>query len=305
MKQWTPDDIKSQEGKVVVITGGASGVGLESTLALARRGARVIISGTDSNQGIAAVKFIADQVPKADIAFEVMDLSDSESVRHFASHLLSELTCIDTLILNQEIAAPLKRKESSDGFEQTFASNYLGHFSLTALLFPLLAEVPDSRVVTVGSLEHLEAVVDFQDLQANEKYQSSQVYAQSKLALMLFTFELHRRSSERGLFLKSLSAHPGAVSSHKWLNLLSKKGLGQSSEHGAIPVLFAATSREARSGEYYGPDGFHEWWGKHPHKAQVAVQASNLTAAHRLWLESEELTGITFDFGSMGLSQHH
>ena len=321
MKHWTLDDMKSQEGKVAIITGGSSGIGFHAALELARKGARVIIASDDVDKGILALKMIADQVPHADITFEPLDLADLESVKVFSSRMRSSLSSLDILILNGGIAGIPKRMETASGFEMHLAVNYLGHFALSAYLFPLLTEVADSRVVAVGSLDHHHAQVNFKDLQLKKNYQATKAYAQSKLALMLFSFELHRRAKGRGLFIKSLAVHPGAVRTHIFdrgpeisrsyyhpeaiLKRLSIKTFGQSPEKGALPILFAATSRDAKSGEYYGPDGFMELWGNHPVKVKLAIQASNLTAAGRLWEESERLTKAQFRFEGMGLSHHH
>lgn len=321
MKNWKPEQMKSQVGRIALITGGSSGIGYQTALELARKGARVIIASDDIDKGIAAIKTIADEVPDADIGFEALDLSDLESVRLFAFRMKSMISSLDLLILNAGLASIPKRMESEDGLEMTFATNYLGHFTLTGLLFPLLLQVPDSRVITVSSIDHRFAQIHFEDLQFRKKYDATAAYAQSKLALLLFGLELHRRCREKGLFLKSIPVHPGAVRTHIFdrgperagsyynpealLKRLSLKTIGQSAQRGAIPVLFAASAKEARSGEYYGPDGFQELWGDHPSAAKLAVQATNLTAARRLWEISEKLSGINFDFGGIGLSHHH
>jgi NAD(P)-dependent dehydrogenase (short-subunit alcohol dehydrogenase family) len=321
MKPWTLEDVKSQEGKTFLITGGSSGIGYEAALELARKGARVIIASDDPEKGIAAVKAIADEVTEADIGFESLNLSDLESVRIFAFRMRSMLPSLDALILNAGISGVSKRMESPDGNELIFATNYLGHFALTALLFPLLLEVPDSRIIGLGSVDHKHAHIHFDDLQMKKKYNATEAYARSKLALMLFTFELQRQIEERGLMVKSLSVHPGAAKTSifdrgpeiagqylKLENIMKRfsiKSFGQTASKGALPIIFAATARNVKGGAYYGPQGLGELWGSHPDKAELAVQAENMTVARRLWQESLRLTKVEFDFGGQGLSRHH
>lgn len=308
MKHWALDDVKTQDGKTFLITGGSSGVGYEAALELARKGARVILASDDQERGIAAVKSVSDKVPDADIGYETLNLADFDSIRMFSTRMRSMLPSLHALILNGGITGVSKRMETANGFELTFATNYLGHFALTALLFPLLLEVPGSRIIGLGSEGHKHGRINFEDLQMKKNYDAARAYAQSKLALMLFTFELQRQIEKRGLMVKSLSVHPGTAKTFSPENLLKgfgMKAFGQSPSKGALPLIFAATDREVKGGACYGPNGLGDPWGTHPKNAGLAVQAENMTAARKLWNESLRLTEVDFDFGGQGISRHH
>ncbi len=321
MTPWKVDQMPSQEGKIALITGGSSGIGYETALALTRKGARVIIASDNADKGIRAIKSIAEKNPEADIGYEALDLSDMESVRIFALRLRRSIPHLDMLVLNAGISGVTKRIETEDKLELNFATNYLGHFALTALLFPLLLKHPDSRIISVSSLEHRNGMIHFDDLQLKHDYEDRMAYAQSKLAMLLFGLELHRRLSREGFLLRSIPVHPGGAKTHIFdkgpklardflkpeniFKRLSLKSFGQSARKGSIPILFAATSKQAQSGVYYGPSGLQEIWGESPAPAKVALQAQNLDAARMLWDVSEKLTGVSFDLREKGISQFH
>jgi NAD(P)-dependent dehydrogenase (short-subunit alcohol dehydrogenase family) len=239
-------------------------------------------------------------------------------VRAFATRILGRLGQLDALALNAGIDMTIQRLTTAQGHERIFATNYLGHFALTAHLFPLLRETPDARIVTVSSLAHHGARLDLRDLELEQDYSSSVAYARSKLCLLMFSLELHRRCRHLGLFMKSIPVHPGLVRTQIFdrgpelarryydpraiLPRISTKVFGQAADQGAVPLLFALTSGLARSGSYYGPDGKFELRGEHPAAAKISTPALNETAARQLWEASESLAGVEFALEREGLS---
>jgi NAD(P)-dependent dehydrogenase (short-subunit alcohol dehydrogenase family) len=239
----------------------------------------------------------------ADISFELLDLGSLASVEAFAASFAARHDRLDILVNNAGVMTPPTRKRTADGFELQFGTNHLGHFALTARLVPLLK---GGRVVTVSSIAHRNAAIDFGDLQSERSYAPMRVYGQSKLANLLFALELQRRSDRAGWGITSLAAHPGVSSTDLIANgagseagittALSRLFVGwfsQSPAAGALPQIFAATSPAAKPAAYYGPDGFMEITGA-PGEARPARQAFDTVAAARLWSISEELTGARF-----------
>lgn len=310
MNHWSVEDIDGQEGKIVIVTGGNDGIGFETAKALAGLGSRVIIAADDQSKGQKAIEKIIEAHSDADVEYEHLDLGSFRSITAFVDRIMQEYGIVDTLINNAGIAGVVDRMESADGHELTFAVNYLGHFSLTAQLFPLLLRSQEPRVVFVSSIEHKTGTIDFSDIEIRNHYSADRAYAQSKLAMLMFARELHRRCEEGDLNVRSIPVHPGIASTHifdkgpalsgkkyhipQLIERMLVKRFGQSPEDGALPLLFAACSIEARSGVYYGPSGFNEYWGA-PMEAKVSVRAENLLAMEKLWSESEKLTGIRFD----------
>lgn len=300
MAKWTTSDIPPQRGRSAVITG-TGGLGYETALALARAGADVIIAGRDPAKGQAAVSHIRDAVPVATVGFELVDLANLESVAMFGTRLREKRRSLDLLINNAAVMTPPKRMETSDGFELQFGTNYLGHFALTAQLLPLLTHGSNPRVVSVSSVAARSGAIDFTDLQAMRAYKPMAVYARSKLANLMFAFELQRRSDAAGWGLSSIAAHPGISRTdliHNGMGRLSAAGfartfmwfLFQPAPQGALPTLFAATSSTARAGSYYGPDKLSEIRG-YPAAAKPPQQALDVEVAARLWDVSEQLIG--------------
>jgi NAD(P)-dependent dehydrogenase (short-subunit alcohol dehydrogenase family) len=303
MAKRTTSDIPPQRGRSAVITG-TGGLGYETALALARAGADVIIAGRDPAKGQAAVTRIRDTVPNASVRFELVDLANLKSVAMFGTRLRGKRAGLDLLINNAAVMAPPKRMETSDGFELQFGTNYLGHHALTAELVPLLMKGSSPRVVTVSSVAARSGAIDFTDLQATHAYKPMGVYAQSKLANLMFAFELQRRSDASGWGITSIAAHPGVSRTdliHNGAGRLSAAGfartflwfLFQPAAQGALSTLFAATSPTARAGGYYGPDTFSETRG-FPAPAKPPQQALDVEAAAHLWDVSEQLTGVPF-----------
>jgi NAD(P)-dependent dehydrogenase (short-subunit alcohol dehydrogenase family) len=300
MHAWTARDIPPQAGKRIVITGAASGIGYETAKALAGAGAEVILAGRNPDKVDGAMRGIRARHPDANVRFGKLDLSDLASVYAFARELLDQGQTIDCLINNAGVMAPLTRQETSDGFELQFGTNYLGHFALTAKLLPLLK---GKRVVNLASLAHKRGRLDFDDLQAARRYNPWRTYAQSKLAMLMFTLELQRQSDTAGWEIQSIAAHPGWANTDLIANGPANQGgalwaavrwltplFTQSAEAGALPSLYAATAREAQAGSYIGPSGFKEMQG-HPTTARIMPQALDKPSAERLWNVSKALTG--------------
>lgn len=303
MSKWTAADIPSQKGRSAVVTG-TGGIGFQDALALARAGAEVIIAGRNPAKGAAAVAKIRDSVPDANVRFEVLDLASLQSVAAFGRRLRFQQDSLDLLINNAAVMGPPRRLVTADGFELQFGTNYLGHFALTAHVLPLLRKGNQPRVVTVSSVADRQGAINFDDLQAEHGYKPMAVYAQSKLAGLMFAFELQRRSDAAGWGLKSIAAHPGLArtdlipNSSGWFSVggalrLVLGPIMQSAAQAALPTLFAATAPEAEPGGYYGPDGFNGMRG-FPASAKPAQQAVDTRVATRLWDISERLTGVAF-----------
>ena len=302
MKRWTTDDMPNVQGKVAIVTG-AGGLGYEDALALAGAGARVIVAGRDVTKGEAAVAGIRQVHPKADVSFEVLDLAELASVKAFAGRMSERLAGLDILINNAGVMTPPQRLETKDGFELQFGTNYLGHFALTAHLLPLIKKVR-GRVISLSSVAARDGKINFDDLQAERSYVPMPVYAQSKLACLMFAFELQKRSDAHGWGVTSIAAHPGISRTEllvdkpgaKTLVGMARKYawfLFQPVAQGALPTLFAATSPDARPGGYYGPHAFREIRG-YPHPAFVPAAAQDNDVSAKLWSTSEALAQISF-----------
>lgn len=302
---WTTKNMPSQQGRTIVVTG-TGGLGFEDALALARAGGDVIIAGRNPAKGAEAIARIKQAVPDAAVSFEAVDLGNLASIAAFGRRLSASRQKVDTLINNAGVMTPPTRRTTADGFELQFGTNYLGHFALTAHLLPLLLLGKNPRVVTLSSVavRGRGIAINFDDLQAERDYQPMPVYGQSKLACLMFAFELQRRSDAAGWGLTSIAAHPG-VSRTDLLHNAPGRGsvlglvrsfmwfLFQPAAQGALPTLFAATSPHARKGGYYGPDKLGETRG-YPVDAKIPPQALEVHAARRLWDVSEDLTGISF-----------
>lgn len=306
MAHWTRADIPSQSGKLAIVTG-TGGLGYEAALALAAAGAEVILAGRSETKGVAALRSILEQSPRAMIDFELLDLASLKSIERFANRLLERGRIIDVLINNAGIMTPPNRRETTDGFELQFGTNYLGHFALTGRLITLL-EGHCARVVTVSSLTHrLGGAIHFDDLQWKREYKANAAYSQSKLANLLFALELQRRSDASGWDLISNAAHPGASTTDLLKNgvgsetILAKLNarfvelIGHSPMAGALPILFAATSQDAVPMGYYGPSGVFELKGP-VGPSVMSSKAKDVVLAQRLWEVSEALTKVEWPY---------
>jgi NAD(P)-dependent dehydrogenase (short-subunit alcohol dehydrogenase family) len=304
MPKWTAGDIPDQSGRLAIVTGGNSGLGLVTALELARAGARVIVACRNAAKGTAAVEEIRSAAPGAEAEVAALDLADLSSVRAFAENFYSEHGGLDLLVNNAGVMAP-PRRETTDGFELQFGTNHLGHFALTGLLIGAMEEREDARVVTVSSGAHHMGQINFDDLQSEGRYKRWRTYGQSKLANLLFALELDRRLRAAGSAIRSFGAHPGYAATNlqyaapplheRAVFVVANRILAQSAEMGALPILYAATEPGVEGGTYVGPDSFYEQRG-HPARARISRAARDEEVAARLWEVSEELTGVKFEF---------
>jgi NAD(P)-dependent dehydrogenase (short-subunit alcohol dehydrogenase family) len=311
MKIWTVADIPSQRGKLAAVTGATGGLGYETALALAGAGAEVLVTGRNVEKGRVAMERIKRAVPSAKVRFEMLDLASLASVRAFAARMIARGQPLDLLINNAGVMDLPARRLTEDGFEMQFGTNHLSHFALTGLLLPLLGRAEAPRVVNLSSLAHRGGKIDFDNLQAERKYKSWPAYQQSKLANLLFTFELQRRSDAYGWGVMSNAAHPGYARTDLIPNGPGTGGvkgvlvkilasfMSHSAADGALPTLFAATSPAAEPTGYYGPNGFYELKGPVA-PAKVFPQAKDEAVARRLWAVSEQLTGVTWPAEGQG-----
>ncbi|MNC05312.1 Fatty acyl-CoA reductase [compost metagenome] len=301
---WTAADIPSQKGLSVVITG-TGGIGYETALAMTRAGAEVIMAGRNKEKGDEAIKSIHKINPAGNIRFEYLDLADLKSVEAFGRRIRAQRKSLDILINNAAVMNPPRRRVTKNGFELQMGTNYLGHFALTAHLLPLLLKANKPRVVTLSSIAHRSGAINFEDLQSEHNYKPMVAYAQSKLACLMFSLELQRRSDAAAWGINSMGAHPGISRTELIPNGSGKNSpagiarrlLGpvffQPAAHGAWPSLYAATAEEATGGTYYGPSKMNEMRG-YPTIANIAAQAKDETVAAKLWEESEKLTNVSF-----------
>lgn len=303
MAKWTASDIPSLRGRTAIVTG-PGGLGFETALALARAGATVTLAGRSSSKGALSVTQIRERVPHARVSFEALDLASLDSLADFGDRLRKSHGSLDLLINNAGVMTPPQRRVTADGFELQFGTNYLGHFALTAHLLPLLCAGTRPRVVNVSSLAARNGAIDLTDLQSERSYKPMVAYAQSKLACLMFAFELQKQSDAAGWGIESLASHPGISRTDllpngtgPWSAAAMMRRflwfLFQPAAQGALPTLFAATSDQARGGGYYGPDRLGGGRG-HPTRATVPPQALDAEKAVRLWSESQSLTGVTF-----------
>ena len=301
------EDIPCQAGRVAIVTGATGGLGYETALALAGAHARVIVTGRNSAKGWAAVSAIRAAHPYSDVRFEALDMASLASIKAFSAKMRTHGHPVHLLVNNAGVMALPARRITGDGFEMQIATNYLGHFALTAQLLPLLVRGARARVVNLSSVAHRSARIDLGDLQSCN-YDAWRAYGQTKLAMLMFALELQRRSDTRGWGLMSNAAHPGWArtelfangpntgSAWTWqrvLTLLAAPILSHSAAAGALPTLYAATSPDAQGATLYGPSGFSELKGP-PTVAQIAPQALDRTVAASLWDESVALTGVPF-----------
>jgi NAD(P)-dependent dehydrogenase (short-subunit alcohol dehydrogenase family) len=300
-KPWTKDDIPSQAGKRIIVTGANNGIGWHTALELARAGGKVTMASRNKAKGEDAAARIRAAVPEADLRTSVLDLSDPLSIAAFAESQLALNRPLDLLINNAGVMALPERRTSVDGHELQFATNVLGPFRLTGMLLPVLLQARAPRVVTVASNTHKTGgPVPIDDLDSVKEYRPIRAYAKTKLANILFTRELQRRAGSR---LLAVCAHPGAAKTDlagdttlvMKLAVLAIYPLIQSAAMGAEPTLMAATLPDAKPGGYYGPGGLLELRG-HPVEARPAPFAEDVGAGKALFDELERTTGVRYEF---------
>jgi NAD(P)-dependent dehydrogenase (short-subunit alcohol dehydrogenase family) len=299
---WTADRIPDQSGRVAVVTGANSGLGLVTARELARRGARVVLACRNMEKGRTAEAEVAASCGSdPELELEELDLASLDSVREFAERFTERHDGLDLLINNAGVMAT-PRRHTADGFELHLGTNHLGHFALTGLLLPLMEGREDARVVTLSSNAHKTVRgIAFDNLNGDRRYFRWNAYGQSKLANLLFALELDRRLRARGSTVKSLAAHPGYSATNlqsaaapivdRLVMKLGNAVVAQSDEMGALPVLYAATEPGLEGGAYVGPDGIAEQRG-HPKLVRPNRAARDPDTARRLWDVSEELTGV-------------
>ncbi|HYB34466.1 MAG TPA: SDR family NAD(P)-dependent oxidoreductase [Mycobacterium sp.] len=301
MAKWTAAGISDQTGRVAVITGANTGLGYETAMALAAHGARVVLAVRNLDKGKDAAARITAKSPHADVALQELDLTSLDSVRAAAEQLRSDHDRIDLLINNAGVMMTPK-STTKDGFELQFGTNHLGHFALTGLLLDRLLPVAGSRVVTVTSMGHRIGRIRFDDLQWEHRYSRMGAYGQSKLANLLFTYELQRRLT--GTNIIAAAAHPGASRTElarntpPWIRVVTGpfELTSQSVAMGALPTLRAATDPGVLGGQYFGPGGFAELRG-YPKVVASNARSHDVDMQRRLWAVSEELTGVVYPVG--------
>jgi len=302
---WSIRDIPDLSGRVFVVTGSNSGIGLEAADALAGAGAHVIMACRSAGKAKDAEARIRSHHPRAKIDVRSLDLSSLASIRAFADAITQEHPTIDVLVNNAGIMA-IPRALTADGFEMQFGTNHLGHFALTGLLLPALARAKSARVVTVSSTVHRMGTLRFDDLMGERAYDKWSAYCQSKLANLSFTHELHRRLPKHHAAIASLSCHPGYAATNlqtvgpkierSWTGRIFETGntlVAQSAASGALPTLRAATDPNARSGDFYGPRGPLALWGA-PVIEKPAARSRDEAVGKRLWERSMELTQVRY-----------
>ncbi len=294
--------VESQKGRVAIVTGSNTGLGYETALGLARKEATVVMACRNQQKAEAARKKMLAEVPNADIDIIVVDLSKLNSVREFAKNYLAKYDRLDLLINNAGVMMPPYTK-TEDDFELQMGANHFGHFLLTGLLLEVLTGTPDSRVVSLSSLAHQNGKIDFDNLNWEKDYSRSAAYGQSKLANLMFGFELQRRLEAAGSNTISVIAHPGVSLTElvrhmpKWLFTILRYTIApfmtHSPDKGALPTLMGALDKNSKGGEYYGPTGFREMKGA-PGLASATELSKDTEIAKKLWEVSEDLTGITY-----------
>ena len=311
---WVKQNVPDLTGKVAIVTGATSGLGCETAKVLAQQGAHVVLAVRNTEKGERVAAQIHAEISQASLAVMSLDLASLAAIRQFAAAFASRASGasthnrLDMLINNAGVMATPYRK-TADGFELQFGTNHLGHFALTGLLLPLILGTPDARVVTVTSSAHLYGRIAFDDLSGERSYGKWRAYGQSKLANLLFAYELQRRLAAIHSTAISVAAHPGYASTNlqyaglemedsrlgRFLARAGYRLVAQSAAMGALPSVYAATSPDVEGGDYIGPDGFMEQRG-FPRKVRSNARARDAAAAARLWTLSEELTGVHYDF---------
>lgn len=303
---WTAADVADQTNKVFVITGANSGLGLEATKVLAQKGATVVMACRTVEKAEAVAAPIREGARQARLEVMALDLSSLDSVGRFADALASRFPRVDVLMNNAGVMA-LPYRKTADGFEMQFGTNHLGHYALTARVLPLLEANGRARVVSVSSMAHRMGAIRFDDLQWEKSYSKWPAYGQSKLANLLFTYELERWLRANGKSTIAVAAHPGYSSTNlqavgpqmeqssvgSFFMKLGNSLVAQSAERGALPQVYAAVHPDVKGGQYIGPDGFMELSG-FPKVVDSNPASKDEAVAKRLWEVSAQLTRVAF-----------
>ncbi|MFD0337170.1 oxidoreductase [Streptomyces sp. NPDC127117] len=307
MAVWNTRQIPDQHGRVAVVTGANSGLGLVTATQLARHRAKVVLAVRDTTAGERARARIRTAVTGADLEVRHLDLASLASVQAFAKELTAEHPAIDLLINNAGVLNLGAARTTADGFELHMGTNMLGHFALTGLLLDPLGHADAPRVINISSITHKKAHLDFDDLMSHHAYDANHAYNRSKLASTVFGLELDRRLRDTGSPVRSVLAHPGMSRSNLNPRALRERSLFQQlmaqailwvlqapSEQGALPQLYAATAPEVRGGQFFGPSGLKEMRGRDVKEVQPGAEATHPETGHRLWTEAEQLTGVAY-----------
>ena len=299
---WTADDIPDLSAKVIIVTGANSGIGYEAAKEFARKDARTILACRNLNKAQAAVAQIHAEIPNAPVEIMPLDLSSLQSVHKFADAFKAKYESLDVLVNNAGIMM-VPYGITQDGFERQLGTNHLGHFALSGLLLDLIQSTPGARVVNVSSLAHRGGEMDFDNLmfEGGQGYDRQAAYGRSKLANLLFTYELERKFKEHGVDAMAVAAHPGVSNTNLADHMPGVKilkplfgGILQSAAMGALPTIRAAVDPQVTGGQYFGPDGKNERGG-FPVVVNSSENSHNQADAQKLWKVSEELTGVTFN----------
>jgi NAD(P)-dependent dehydrogenase (short-subunit alcohol dehydrogenase family) len=305
MTGWNADQIPDQHGRIAVVTGANSGLGLVTATELARRGAKVVLAVRDTVAGERAAGQIKGSVAQADLEVRELDLASLSSVRSFSKELTADFPAIDVLVNNAGLVVLGPARTTADGFELHFGTNVLGPFALTGLLLTTLGRGDAPRVVSLSSLVHKSAHLDLDDLMSSQHFDASQAYRRSKLAVTAFGLELDRRLRASGSSIASVVAHPGLSNTNLTARALQdRRRIGpvvarlaglvtQPAEQGALPQLYAATAAGVRGGQFFGPSGRGERRG-HVVEVRPSAEAADPAVGRRLWSAAETLTGVTY-----------
>jgi len=296
------NNLPAQDGRIIIVTGANSGLGYENSLVLAKKGAKVIMACRNLKKANKAKDSIQKEVPNADLEVMEIDLSSLSSVRDFAIAYQSKYERLDVLNNNAGVMMPPYSK-TEDGFELQFAANYLGHFLLTGLLLDTIIKTPNSRIVSLSSIAHKGAEINFKDLQSETKYSASKAYGQSKLACLMFAYELQRKLDKAGHQQSiSTAAHPGIATTelarhmpklvYTVLRYTLAPFISHKPEEGAKPTILAAIG-DAKGGDYFGPTGFNEFKGN-PGKVESTELSKDEAIAKKLWQVSEDLVDFKY-----------
>ncbi|MEV7807931.1 oxidoreductase [Microbispora sp. NPDC088329] len=305
MTDWNASHIPDQHGRVAVVTGANSGLGLVTATELARRGAHVVMAVRDTAAGEREAEAIRRSAPRTEIEVRELDLASLASVHAFAKDLTADFPAIDLLVNNAGVVLLGPARTTADGFELQLGTNMLGHFALTGLLLDTLGRADAARVVSLSSITHKNAHLDFDDLMSRRDFKAGRAYGRSKLATTVFGLELDRRLRAAGSPVVSVIAHPGLSRSNltprAWEHrgrigrVFARGGLlvTQPAERGALPQLFAATAPDVRGGQFFGPSGFMETRGRVV-EVRPSTEAADPGVGRRLWTAAEALTGVTY-----------
>ncbi|WP_316847198.1 oxidoreductase [Pedobacter psychrodurus] len=297
---WTNKNISNQSGRTFLVTGANSGIGYETTKALYEAGAHIIMACRDIDRAEEAKESIRLVNAAGSLEVVKLNLSSLSAIKEFSDQIIKNHHKIDVLINNAGVMLPPASK-TDDGFELQFGTNFIGHYALTAYLYPLLKQTAYSRIVTVSSMAYLHGKIDFDNLKSERDYEPMREYAQSKLANILFTVELQRRIESAGDAVVSIAAQPGAnkteltrhMSDVDYRAAVERVGELMEPWQGALPSLYAGISADAIPGKLYGPDQDGGYRG-YPAESPITSNGLDTAVAKQLWDYAEEVTGIKF-----------